>query len=443
MPSVKYTTTSDSRTVLYSGGNGLLNKQSITYSLSAHTAVDVAVKQNDPLHAKRVSEGTMLPVLPYHRTIGTFFSSVGQGVSLRAEILPSVPLRANGVTATKTNSMAFYNSSVVSYNNVMGLFASERAKADITAIDNLAQHILDIEYDVMVDVLEADKTAKMFVNRFQATEKFVQDFIHKRGPALRYLKAALKGKLTKRQRRKLRKDLNDLYLEFTYGWGPLAGSLNDATALLSRQLNPRQRNKVSGKGMFVDESELSFTRRDSTSPAVDLYAKRITHYKYTVYAGGLLVVTSDDRESLIQNLGLSFENVLNLTWELTPFSFLLDYVTNIDQILRSFANTFASMRPGSTYLSRKVEFKEYVIVEDVNLVPLAERTQRATITGPLSGDSFKTNLIDFDRSLLSANDMMVPLSFQIPTGKQIVNTLSIAFGLMKNSKERIRYLNSL
>lgn len=149
-----------------------------------------------------------------------------------------------------------------------------------------------------------------------------------------YLSAV--GKRTKgirgnaaQQRRRRSSVVADTWLEYSFGWMPLLGDINDATKALvamqsvrpqyervqySVKKNKERERYVSGPPSIVNLLGTSFNIVEDESLIVKLY-------------GAVSVdSTSDGKRELF---GLTFDDFIPTVWELIPYSFLIDYFANV------------------------------------------------------------------------------------------------------------------
>lgn len=138
----------------------------------------------------------------------------------------------------------------------------------------------------------------------------------------------------------LNKIIADLWLEWSFGVQPLLNDIKDATNALSFwQLEALQpRHAVSrGKGYGerkVDASD--FTYKLFTRLAVDRYKTSVFRTRI-VYRAGLTGHLSDPPQSLARLkklVGFTWNDFVPTVWELLPWSFVVDYFTNIGDVLK-------------------------------------------------------------------------------------------------------------
>jgi hypothetical protein len=129
-----------------------------------------------------------------------------------------------------------------------------------------------------------------------------------------------------------KKVLSETWLEYSYGWVPLVNDISDAMkALKSRPDAIWDVIEADASYPFYGADEI----RIAGSPTSSWNAWRI-HVKYesTVYVrykGS--VAMSVPVPSFSEKFGFTFSNFVPTVWNLIPYSFLVDYFTNIGDII--------------------------------------------------------------------------------------------------------------
>lgn len=222
-------------------------------------------------------------------------------------------------------------------------------------------------YDTGMDVASADNQAKIaFLNKCRGAQTAFQggvfigelrETLHSiRHPAQAirrgidaYAGAARKNlsKLSRQARnnpvsnKQVRKMLSSTWLEYSYGWKPLASDISDATEALARQITRHSRTSspmIRGNGKEILND---FTIQDFASASVPgyavVYSWRFSGSVSVKYYGKVQLETEKTLPSLQQNLGLQLQDFVPTVWELIPYSFLVDYFTNIGDLLSAYS----------------------------------------------------------------------------------------------------------
>lgn len=207
---------------------------------------------------------------------------------------------------------------------------------------------------------DADYQAKMAfikkvtkVHRRMMGGEFLGDLMETlhmiRSPAkeLRHAIAHYVDHVKKRGRRVLpvhrRKFLADTWLEAQFGWLPLMSDVEDGARALA-EWHRRQGLRpttiwISGKGSAgpILESS-SFSPSNVVSGTIAITSRINTEVSGNVrYYGKLEVSNASTAGDLVSLFGLTptLENFAPTAWELIPYSFLVDYFTNIGDIINA------------------------------------------------------------------------------------------------------------
>lgn len=145
-------------------------------------------------------------------------------------------------------------------------------------------------------------------------------------PHQRRLKRRWYGKGSKRARLKA---LSDSWLELQYGWLPLASDIEDAYKVLH---NPTPRYKrVKGVGTEkaqISRSDNTFGQAGSNCVVTD---NESTSVEYKYY--GEVQARAYGQSSASLDFGFGVREFLPTAWEIIPWSFAVDYFTNVSDII--------------------------------------------------------------------------------------------------------------
>lgn len=246
------------------------------------------------------------------------------------------------------------------------------SKARDRAIKALYQELWKAHHQVQGGVVlgELGKTAKMMAGTAGNLRRGVFDYISK-AVGIR------KGKGSQKSRRKA---IADSYLEAVFGWQPLIMDCKDLAKTLGRLIHESDRvrfrafgveakqvaqaaSTVSFGGMFVNQTTID------TAEVKAIYRGFLQGPKYE--AG------SPPLERIVSMSGFDLRSFVPTVWELIPYSFLVDYFTNIGDALQALM-TDTSGVTGLWY----TEIKESQ--RDINLSPDLERS-KAQILHDYSG----------------------------------------------------------
>lgn len=374
------------------------------------------------------AKGGVLPVQPYTRTdsqagFWTFdYNMVGR------------PRRA-GATWTNYYVVGHYQTMFIPSPTVInGMYADRRAEADNLARASLQAKLRNVQFDLPVFAGEWRETSRMLAYRIRKTALYIKDFRSSRDKTLAKLASLLsRNSTSSAERRQAIRDLNALFLEFQFGWKPLARDVEDAYTLVQKVLNPEVHVKKQAHQKFV---ETTYANTPITLSAGSLPVKRATVFKYDVWYGGLLK-DPEAFDSLPDMLGADFGNLPLAAWELLRFSFLFDYVTNMQQFIGNLAASWLKLRPETVYRSSRIT---YAIHDFVGVpVPYTSADASYSNTHFSLGESREARYLNFTRTPVTWDDLLVHFQVEVPNLDQLMKAASLLYGAVDNRKFKVFY----
>lgn len=232
---------------------------------------------------------------------------------------------------------------------VIGVSPAESSliEADAIAIKNLHRKIKEVNHQFQGGTFAAQimKSVRMVVSPAKALRESFSGYF-------KDLKKRTRGV----KKKKIRQVIADTYLEYTFGWQPLLLDTKEAAIALARNAHERyqkSRFRVIGQhagqplmssflnGYYTDQATLPFyylidSRRISRSRVI----------YYGLFRGG--VQNYDGTESpsgrLAALCGLDLQSFAPTVWECIPWSFAVDYFTNIGDIVDAYSYSTSSVR---------------------------------------------------------------------------------------------------
>jgi hypothetical protein len=205
------------------------------------------------------------------------------------------------------------------------------------------------------------------LRQFGRPFKAIVDLTHKRLNLLAKARKGLKGNLTVR-RDSYQKIVADTYLEYAFGLAPLISDTKSIAEALARYNfestdeyqndeftgHYQRRSKVTGSGSTT-KSQFTMEDPNIISSSYLVYktnSRTITEYRvrYTCGLSSSPIAAYGTNARLIQVLGFEPRHWLPAVWEAVPWSFLIDYFTNVGDILQATATNTA----GVTWISKAV-----------------------------------------------------------------------------------------
>lgn len=207
-------------------------------------------------------------------------------------------------------------------------------------------------------LVELRETLNMIRNPAQALRKKVGNYIdhlsRKRGAAMR------------RPPSNRLKFLSDSWLEYSFGWSPLLNDLDSARSVLDRRANQLWQELIPVLGVGKAEST-SFSTASVISGVNNLVSQnRQTNSTMKIYAGAVSSRASGTPLLTMSALGLSPRAFVPTLWEAVPWSFLIDYLTNVGDVLEAWSNQHVDLAWGRETTRRST------IVESLRCYPIPD-----------------------------------------------------------------------
>jgi hypothetical protein len=126
----------------------------------------------------------------------------------------------------------------------------------------------------------------------------------------------------------VKKSFASNWLEFSFGWRPMVGDINNACSVLE---NPIKSIRPNGKGY---SGPLPWIRTSGSKVNWLVTGYDEDNRVHHVYARtGCEVTITNPNLFLFQSLGLA--NPMTVAWEVIPFSFVVDWFVSVEQFLSS------------------------------------------------------------------------------------------------------------
>lgn len=168
-----------------------------------------------------------------------------------------------------------------------------------------------------------------------------------------YLTTLHKRKRGRHTKSSLRKTAADTWLEYVFGWTPLINDVEDAYKAYRHLID-----KISSERVQVraEEEKIYYQSIFGSSHAEKLYFLShllVTQKIESIWTAGLKAVAQGgaaQNPSAITTFGLNAREFIPTAWELIPWSFVVDYFTNVGDIISAACTDTSSV----TWLSRTI-----------------------------------------------------------------------------------------
>lgn len=200
---------------------------------------------------------------------------------------------------------------------------------------------------------------------------------------VRGIKKALRGRRKAKSRgRGASGEIANRWLEYSFGWKPLIEDIYNGISVLQ---NPAPKGQIKGSATTVRQERFSVGReRYVVSRRVSVRQKAT-------------VVVSNPNLYIANQMGLV--DPIKIAWELVPWSFVVDWFTNLGQVLgtmsdfagvtltNAFTTTFATTVTNYSYVSGSGVLQDSYTGECVNVERVLGITGPSLIVRPFNGFS--------------------------------------------------------
>jgi hypothetical protein len=340
---------------------------------------------------------------------------------------------AQCLVAYKGNPGKFAGNSIYGYPDYPGLFTlpvSPPASL-VTSVTNRAiRKILDkadavrSSFESGQDLGEIRETIRSIKHPMQSARDFLVHHLDHSIKRLRKVNAI----------KDFTKVAADSFLEFKFGWNPLASDIAQGFADLTNN-----QNHFDSVPMTASASDTWQVATPSISPVIPgsglfhpvMYG-RVTG-RYTVrFKGGVRTGAVNGRIGTLQNLQLDLPHVLPTLWDLVPYSWLIDYFANLGDLIRAYSFQAFDW----TYLCKTVRTEiAYEFAFPLPDIQPAAAYDPVSVTMNPGHPEFSQ--VDFARVRASSSSLIPDFTFQVPLGseKPWENMTALLLGRQKVNTE--------
>lgn len=217
------------------------------------------------------------------------------------------------------------------------------AKANAEALGKFAQRILQARTALQGGVVvgELMQTLQMLKNPAQGLRRLVDDW----GYAARRIRSTRRVTSLPFHTRTVAQNLADAWLEYSFGWKPLLHDIRDGCRALNTQYagRPLHVRRITGKATTNGEGYDDNSTINQNSLMIWRGRVRSVGSCTVIYRGAVRVEAVDPHEMDPALFGFTPSQFLPTAWELIPYSFLIDYFTNIGDIVAGWSTLFANL----------------------------------------------------------------------------------------------------
>ncbi|DAD50352.1 maturation protein [ssRNA phage Gerhypos.1_41] len=228
-----------------------------------------------------------------------------------------------------------------------------------------------------------------------------------------------KRRLPRMSLRDAEKVVTDTYLEFTFGWNPLAADVAAAYVGFTSNGNHFEAAPVEASAsesyngsniLFASPFNLgTFAVRPGTEKRTSLYTERLK--------GAIRTHSSGDHFEPGQVLGLTPHNFIPTLWELLPYSFVVDYFSNIGAVIQGLCFPFSdlSWACGTT---RQEDTVVYTPGSYDQWNPLGSGQTLKSDSGYSGGGNANFSCVTVSRYVVLPADLLASVQFRLPLSEK-------------------------
>jgi hypothetical protein len=226
-------------------------------------------------------------------------------------------------------------------------------------------------------------------------------------------KKALRGVKTSSRAAKV---LADTYLEFTFGWKPLAADILSASQALwaIAQRPPVVRIYASASDTYGGADNLSAFPGSGQYYTLMIPSKNYGTYSIRYEGGVNLNVGIDGIPNRMEAFGITLPDFIPTVWDLLPYSFIVDYFLNVGDVITAYCGPRIDLSWGFK-VSHDVFTTIYGNVIFVEVGGPGSHLGKADVLSQYcSGGSGYFQTKTFSRTSLSAEDFMPSIQLSLP-----------------------------
>jgi hypothetical protein len=253
-----------------------------------------------------------------------------------------------------------------------------------------------------------------------------------------HLSKVLKLTKTVKHKAALSKMVADTWLEFKFGWFPLAADVGQAYADFT---NKSKRQEVQP---IYASAHGTFPIYDSSFPWYSnglgqTYVRVLVTGTYSVrMKGAIRTGAKDGRIGTMQQLQLDLPHFVPTIWDLLPYSFIVDYFVNVGDIFRGLCYQFSNLAWGNKTVRTTHEYEYDWSWTMLNYA----QNQFDVILKEDTASNPDVTYVDFVRTPLLPTDLIPEVRISLPLGseKPWENMAALLLGRQKEISRVARHL---
>jgi hypothetical protein len=278
------------------------------------------------------------------------------------------------------------------------------------------------------DIIEVKQTIESIIHPLASLRKHVETyFLNLKKVKGRYQKI----RDPRGRARSLSKALSDTYLEWTFGWNPLASDIAQGIVDLGRTRFNATPVHATAKIRYFGASS---TSNLGVSPFAAISCNSLVTGDYEIRLKGMVdAYYNKQPPSLLQELQLLPEDFAPTAWNVLPYSFVIDYFLNIGDIINAYSFPSAALSWCNRTQRDTTRITKGFFQNRETIVTQFPPSSWDWLNREFSGANFDVSAVSFVRDSIRAQDLIPPLVFEIPgvTQKPWLNMAALITGSKK------------
>lgn len=211
------------------------------------------------------------------------------------------------------------------------------------------------------------------------------------------------------------------WLEYQYGWKPLVSDIEDAAKTLARAGRHFRTNRFRATATSQSHSVALRTIQMPTTNFIHQWEMHSVNESRVTYFGAVSGRSTTKAPGLRQTWGFTTRDFLPTVWELIPYSFLVDYFTNIGEMIDALSYVTANLG----WLGKTTKLTRRQFAAGLNFVS----GPAPTISHSETGGNCTFEWFTMQRNMLepSVSNLMPSLTFKLPgTSTRFLNIAALA-----------------
>ncbi len=282
----------------------------------------------------------------------------------------------------------------------------------------------------LVTLGEIGQTARMIKNMASLLHHGIWDYL-----------AALKKRRKRSKRdKKTHEIISEAWLEYSFGWQPLMNDIDDAAhALAEATVNASKEferiNSNAGRTSFTP-GVVSIVGAPGIPGPFLIHKRATTKATCSVRFSGAVNLQPPGTNEVTNQFGLRLRDIVPSLWELVPYSFLVDYFTNIGDMIEGACFQRSDLRWVEYGWSHESE--NTIVVDSIEFPPLVGESLSESHYQVSEPQRLTSTTVHREQD---SGTFVPPLQFEIPglRSKKWLNIAALVGASRRTSRELSAY----